>query len=235
MNQITPNLHYFTRLIVGRVYLVRDPDGLTLIDTGLSLAPKRIIKQLREAGHEPSDVKRILVTHAHPDHVGGLPELVRLTGAAVWASEVERPVIEGEMPIPRPDRHSLPWHAKLMVPPTVTLKPVKVDRLLRDGDTIAEVMGGLQVIATPGHAPGHISFWQPELRVLFCGDVIFNLLNRLTLPIRGATVDMDENRRSVARLACFTPDIVCFGHGPPLKLDATRKLRRFARRVTSDE
>jgi glyoxylase-like metal-dependent hydrolase (beta-lactamase superfamily II) len=232
MKQIAPKLHYFTGLIVGRVYLVEDDDGLTIIDTGLSLAPKRIIKQLEQAGHKPSDVKRILITHAHPDHVGGLPKLVELTGAQVWASDIEQPIIEGEMPIPRPDRKSVPFPAKLMVPPKVTLKPVKVDRVLRDADIIPEVMGGLHVLLTPGHAPGHIAFWQPERRLLFCGDVIFNLLDRRTLPLRGATVNMDENRRSVARLATLNPDIVCFGHGPPLTEDATRKLRRFARRIT---
>jgi glyoxylase-like metal-dependent hydrolase (beta-lactamase superfamily II) len=233
MKQIAPKLHTFTRLIVGRVYLIEDEDGLTIIDTGLSLAPKRIVKQLEKAGHKASDVKRILITHAHPDHVGGLPGLVEMTGAEVWASDIERPVIEGEMQIPRPDKSKLPRYLRFMSMPPVTLKPVRVGRLLRDGDLLGEVMGGLRVVLTPGHAPGHIAFWQPEQRVLFCGDVIFNILNRRTLPMRIATVDMDQNRRSVVRLAKLNPDIVCFGHGPPLTEDAARKIRRFARRVAS--
>ncbi len=166
MRQIAPGLHYFTGLMVGRVYLIEDSDGLTVVDTSLSFAPNRIVAQLEAVGRKAGDVKRILITHAHPDHVGGLPRLKALSGAQVIASELEKPVIEGKIPIPR--------RPGSLRPPSTTLKPTPVDRVVKDGDVLPEAMGGLRVVFTPGHAPGHLAFWQPAQRILFCGDAIFH-------------------------------------------------------------
>lgn len=220
MKQIIPGVHYFTGLMVGRVYAIEDTDGLTLVDTGIASAPAKIIKQLAAVGKRPSDVKRILITHAHPDHVGGLPELKRLTGAEVVASAVEQPVIEGKMPIPRaPGR---------LRPPETRLEGTPVDRVVGEGEVLADVCGGLQVLFTPGHAPGHLCFWQPARGLLFCGDVLFNW-PRLRLPFAMLTVDMAENRRSARRLAELGAAVVCFGHGEPLTTKTADTLLAFAR------
>jgi glyoxylase-like metal-dependent hydrolase (beta-lactamase superfamily II) len=231
MKQITTNLHTFTGLVVGRVYLIEDPDGLTIIDTSLPIAPKRIIKQLREIGRAPSDVKRILITHAHPDHVGGLPELVRLTGAEVWASEGEAAVIRGETSVALPPVRSVPWPQRILrfIMPPAKFKPSPVHRILKDGD-ILDVLGGLQVISTPGHAPDHISFWQPEQRILFAGDTMMYLFGRLDPLFKIVTVDMPENMRSVRKLAALEPQTILCGHGVPITERATAMLNSLARR-----
>ena len=104
--------------------------------------------------------------------------------------------------------------------------------MVADGDRLPEVFGGLEVIATPGHSPGHTAFWQPDKRVLFCGDVIMRFAG-LSLPFTAYTPDMEENRRSVARLAELDARVVCFGHGPPLTRGASEAVRRFARRVAA--
>jgi glyoxylase-like metal-dependent hydrolase (beta-lactamase superfamily II) len=90
-------------------------------------------------------------------------------------------------------------------------------------------MGGLTAIAAPGHAPGHLAFWQPGRRVLFCGDTMMRPFGRLRLPPAAFTVDEEENRRSIGRLMELGAAAVCFGHGPPLTEDADRTMLRFAR------
>lgn len=222
MQPIIENVYTFTGLPAGRVYCLVDSDGLTLIDASVAPAGKRILKQITAKGYQPKDVKRILITHAHPDHVGSLPYLKDVTGAAIWASALEKPVIQGEIPIPR---------AKTRIrPPNIKLKPVSVDRELTDGETLPEILGGLQAIGTPGHAPGHISFWHPEKRILFTGDVIFNIPRKMRLPFTFLTVDMNENRRSVTKIAALEPKISCFGHGKPITENATEQLRVFAQK-----
>ena len=232
MKELVPSLYTFTGLIAGRVYMIKDSDGLTLIDAGIPPAAGKIEKQLLAAGHQISDVKRILITHAHPDHVGGLPALQRQSGAEVIISEIERPTLEGEQPIPRAATEAISGITRFMRPPETTLKDMKADRTLVDGEVLNEVMSGLQAVFTPGHAPGHLSFWQPEQRILFCGDVIFRMPTpRLRLPFAFLTVDMAENIRSIKRLVELEPLMVCFGHGRPLQENTTQVLRDFARKV----
>jgi glyoxylase-like metal-dependent hydrolase (beta-lactamase superfamily II) len=228
MKRILPGLYYFTGLVMGRVYLIREPDGLTIIDAGISLAANRIAKQLKKAGHRPRDVKRILITHAHPDHVGGLPRLKELTGASVMASSIERPVVEGKVPIQSKPKEKMTRLGRILSARPLTLPGTPVDKEIGEGDVLP-LMGGLHVLATPGHAPGHISFWQPDKGLLICGDVIFNLIG-LTLPLPLYTVDMNENKRSIKRLAGLEPKVVCFGHGDPLIRDTAAKIREFADR-----
>jgi glyoxylase-like metal-dependent hydrolase (beta-lactamase superfamily II) len=220
---ILPGLSTFTGLMVGRVYCIEDADGLTIIDASLASAGDKILKQVQGMGRQPADIKRILITHAHPDHVGALPLLKKRTGAQVMASAQEKPVIEGKEPIPRaPGR---------LRPPEMRYPGTPVDRVLGEGDVLPEVMGGLHVLFTPGHAPGHLSFWQPEKRILICGDVIFHLRN-LGLPFSFLTYDVEENKRSIQRLAGLDAAVVCFGHGEPLVENTAQAVRDFAKKIS---
>jgi glyoxylase-like metal-dependent hydrolase (beta-lactamase superfamily II) len=230
MQPICPGLYRLSGMIVGNVYLCVDSDGLTLIDTSIAPSGQRILQHVAKLGYAATDVKRVLITHAHPDHIGGLPTVKRATGAQVWASARERPVIEGQIPIQRVAPETLVGLARFLIPPETTMPGTIVDRELQDGEIIPEVLGGLQVVATPGHAPGHVAFWQPTQRILFCGDVIFRLPN-LRLPFSIVTVDPEENKRSIRRVAELDPAIVCFGHGPPLMEQTAQTIRDFARRV----
>ncbi len=97
--------------------------------------------------------------------------------------------------------------------------PVAPARVLQEGD---EVGAGFIVLDTPGHSPGHVSFWRASDRVLVCGDVFFNLsIATLRYGLRPPpdifTFDIGRNRESQRRLAELDPAVACFGHGPPLR------------------
>lgn len=92
-------------------------------------------------------------------------------------------------------------------------------------------MGGFTVIDTPGHSPGHVSFWRESDRALVVGDVFFNnniltTQRGLRQPVRVFTVDPARNRESMRRLAELNPAVAVFGHSPPL-FEAGPKLKAF--------
>jgi glyoxylase-like metal-dependent hydrolase (beta-lactamase superfamily II) len=207
MQAVVPGVYVFTGLLVGRVYVLESTDGLTLVDTGLGLAASKVLKQLQANGHSPADVKRILITHAHPDHIGGLAKLQAATGAQVVVHPLDWPLLLRQVPA---------------LPDTTAVRCE-----VQDGETLPQVLGGLQVMLTPGHSLGHVCFWQPDRRVLFCGDVVMRL-PRLRLPFAAFTVDMNENKRSIKKIAELQAEVVCFGHGQPLMRDAASQLRAFA-------
>lgn len=232
MREIVPDIFMFSNLLVGRVYAITDPDGLTIIDAGMARAADRILAQLATAGYQPGDVKRILVTHAHPDHVGGLPALQARTGAAVIASRLETPIVEGraaQQYVPLARLKPLDRLMRGGREAGTTLPSTPVSRALEDGELLPEVMGGLQAILTPGHTPGHTAFWQPQRRVLFCGDALMHFF-RLSGPFQAFSSDLAAIGPSIRTIADLQPEVVCFGHGAPLLQDAPRLLQEFAAR-----
>jgi glyoxylase-like metal-dependent hydrolase (beta-lactamase superfamily II) len=205
MQQVTEGIYTFTGLMVGRVYLIDDGGALTLVDTSLPGSVKKIAAQIGSSGRRVEDVMRILITHEHYDHIGGLPGLKAMSGAEVMASAAAKAAIERQL-------------------------EVAVDQVIGDGEMIEGVLGGLQVIATPGHAPGHVSFWQAERKLLFAGDMALNLVG-LTRALPLVTPDPALNNRSIRRAAALEPEVICFGHGAPIVEQAAERLRALAARV----
>lgn len=235
MKNVAPGLYTFDGLIMGRVYLIEDDDGLTIIDGSISFSTQRILTQITGSGRKLTDVKRILLTHAHMDHVGALPELKAQSSGAIITSETEKIYAEGAHPVRRPNPASLPELSRWMaIGSDQIIKGITVDQTVNEGDVIP-ALGGLQVVETPGHSPGHISFYQPERKILFIGDVLMNAFSfsGVRLPFAAYTTNMDENIRSVQKLAALDVEIACFGHGDPITENANEKIRALAQRISA--
>jgi glyoxylase-like metal-dependent hydrolase (beta-lactamase superfamily II) len=220
--EIMPKVHLIPG-IIANPYLIVNPDGLTLIDTGLPGSHKKILHYLSERGYGERDLIRIILTHSDLDHVGGAAALKRASGARVFASEVEAEAIRKGIPSrqirsAKLGRRLLRGILQLLI----RTKPVDVDEFIAEGSSFP-VLGGLLVLDTPGHTPGHVSLFSPTEGILFCGDSIVSRDGNLVGSIPMNTWDEVKAQASVRKQAALHPRIVCSGHGPIVQ-DASDKM-----------
>jgi len=213
--EVIANVHVIPGRIVN-AYLIVDADGLTLIDTGLARNGKQILNYIAGLGYSPQDLKHIVITHADGDHVGGLAALKAASGARVYASPVEAEAIAaGRMSRELKLRGLLKWLFAAAAP-LFKVKPAAVDERVADGQVLP-ALGGLRVVATPGHTPGHISLFAPAAGVLFVGDSLVSEREGLR-PSRGAnTWDKAKALESVRLQAALGAHVVCPAHVPVVK------------------
>ncbi len=230
--QIAPGVHSLGQEQGGHVhaFLLDDGDGLTLIDTLYDDDAHVVLAELARIGREPSQLKHIILTHAHKSHLGGLAALKQASGATVHSHSWEEDIIAGRREATRVSlipRRPLAVY-KLQAGLALGLgkhAPCEVDHRLKAGDHV----GPLQVVETPGHTPGSLSFWWPERRALFAGDVIATW-PEFAAGWPGLTLDNDRNLRSVHQLADFgNAEILGVGHGEPITRDAAAAIRRLAK------
>jgi glyoxylase-like metal-dependent hydrolase (beta-lactamase superfamily II) len=231
MQELVQNIYAVPGQSVGRVYIIISKDGLTLVDTSLSTkTAEKLDEQLKKVGYSLSDIQNILLTHAHPDHLGGLAGIQKRVNVRTYVHRRDAPVVRGEQPVVRPRPENLQGINRLLasmpgMPPST---PARVDVELKEGDTLDDILPGLRVVELHGHSPGQSGFWWPDKRVLIGGDVLMHFPWGLTYPLAMATVDMDEAKRSIRKVIDLAPDILCLGHGKPLVGNATEQVRAFA-------
>jgi glyoxylase-like metal-dependent hydrolase (beta-lactamase superfamily II) len=215
--KITENIHVIPN-VQANSYLIVEPDGLTVIDTGMPFSEKQTLKYIASLGRSAGEIKRILITHADLDHYGCLAALQDASGARTCASQPEAEAMAkggSSRPVNRNVGRFQSFVIRLMgkyLKPT----PIQVDEFLADGEVLP-VLGGLQVVETPGHSPGHLSFYGPSVRVLFCGDSMKS--NDQGLRASRSRNNWDQNLAdvSVKKQAMLGAQIVCPGHGPVVK------------------
>lgn len=211
--EVIPGIHRIPGSMVN-CYLIVEPDGVTLIDAGMSKT--KVLKYLTALGKQPADLKRIIITHADPDHVGALADLVEASGARVLASAIEAKAIAAGR-ASRPLKSRLAALVLKVFMSIFRQKPARVDHLLSGGQTLS-VAGVLQVVDTPGHTPGHISLYVPASAVLFCGDSMeAGRDGRLRLAPSARTWDEEHAKESVRIQQALGAEIVCAGHGPVVR------------------
>jgi len=159
ITQISSYSHQLTRLGLMNCYLVLESDGFTLIDTTISGSGKDILAVAQSLG---APIRRILLTHAHVDHVGSVDELAeRVPGVLVAIGERSLPLLQ------RPaDKTLRPGEPQEKVRGGLPGIVTPVTHLVEDG----ELFGSLRCIYTPGHIPGHFAFLDERDGTLYAGD-----------------------------------------------------------------
>lgn len=215
-------------------YLVAEEDGLTLIDSGLAGNDRKILRAVAEIGRKPADIRNILITHHHADHVGALAALLAKSGATAWVHPLDAPIVAGQRRRPAPNPGSMtgrvfgPMISRL---PQNNPPPAKAGREVQDGETVP-VAGGVAAIHTPGHTAGHTSYlMQGHGGVLFAGDAAAHMFGRLGKPLLIFTEDMAQVKESIRKLAALEFDTACFGHGGVVKGGAVAEFRRYVEKM----
>ncbi len=179
----------------------------------------------------------MILTHQDLDHIGSLAEVVRVSGAEVLAHAEDAPYIEGRLPLiklPPPEQREamlakmLPQARAIFSQP---LAPVKVDRILEDRERL-ELGGGVRVVFTPGHTPGHISLYLERSRALISGDALVSHKGHLEGPRERATPDMVEAHTSVVKLAKLGVGAILTYHGGVV-VDGGAQLKELAKELAA--
>jgi glyoxylase-like metal-dependent hydrolase (beta-lactamase superfamily II) len=204
---LSSNLSQLTFLGFSNCYLLRETDGFTLIDTSVRGSAAKILSAAQDLGR----VRRILLTHAHGDHIGSLDELLRSLGRIdVAISEREAPLLHKDLTL----RSNEPQQKPKGGFPGAKTRPTHT---LREG----ELYGSLRCIGTPGHTPGHMSFLDERDGTLIAGDALTCIggLHAVTNPpwyfplTKMATWDAGLANISARRLLDYRPTGIATGHG----------------------
>jgi glyoxylase-like metal-dependent hydrolase (beta-lactamase superfamily II) len=209
---------------MANAYLIEGDDGLTLIDAGFPAKEAAVYEAIRQLGRSPEQLKHLIFTHGHLDHIGSAAAIVRETGARTYMHPLDIRAAESGGPF-RPMRAApgllRQMVIKLFFDPDKRVEPVAIDQPLTDGETLP-IAGGIEVIHAPGHCAGHVALLWRRGRMLFVGDVAMNLAG-LGDPI--GFENLAQGRASQRKLAVLSFDAAGFGHGTPIVRDASTRFR----------
>jgi glyoxylase-like metal-dependent hydrolase (beta-lactamase superfamily II) len=208
----------------ANAFLIEGDDGLTLIDAGYPGKEAAAFGAIRGLGHSPDQLKHLIFTHGHPDHIGSASVIVQETGARTYMHPLDIPIAESGGPF-RPLRAAPGLLRrglyKLFYHPDKRLEPVAINQRLTAGE-ILPIAGGIEVIHTPGHCAGQVALlWRPG-RMLFAGDVRMNIMG-LGDPV--GFESLEEGRASQRKVASLSFEAAGFGHGGSIAHDASTRFR----------
>ena len=208
---VLPNIYILRKNVRGaNIYVIEEDEGITIVDCGFEGSDEGILDFIESLGSSPEDIRYIILTHAHPDHVGSLPELIDVSDATIFIHESDIPLLERFTMLKRDDISNL--------------KPLR-------GGEVLEILEGLEVIHAPGHTDGSIVLYNREKSFIITGDVLVtDKEGYVTFPKQEYTKDMDREIESVKNLAKLDFEALLPGHGPPITEDAKIKVLNLLRR-----
>ncbi len=201
-------------------YIVRTPGGLVLIDAGMDSDGADVHAGLRHLNADVKDVRAILLTHWHNDHSAGAQAIHAACGAPVYYHRADEPQFTRKAGA----KGFRGWVSDRI--PEVGLfvlfkgllgeaapRAVAAQHFVQDGDV---VLDAFEVVATPGHTSGHVSYFYRPARALFAGDALAVVDGRIRFMARPVTLDLVAARASIEKCLSRDPQLVCPGHREPL-------------------
>lgn len=231
MTEVIPGIYQVDGIRGCHVYVIVD-DGITIVDTGMGGNEKTILSTVMALGYGPSDIKRIIITHCHMDHIGSLRKLRDASKAIVMAGDADADVIEGKKPVSVP---KMPMPIGLIAPILIRLlktEPTPVDRRLNDGDIIP-VLDGLTVVGLPGHSPGNIGLYCRSHKLLFSSDTLRMKGDDFIKPLN-YEAKKAQSLASIKKMGPLDYEIMLSGHDQPIMVGASRKVAAFAEKLSNE-
>ena len=231
IHEVAPDLGY-QRLAIVNVVFWGPPGagdrGWVLVDAGMPGTAGLIEKAAERRYGEGARPAAIVLTHGHFDHVGALETLAERWDVPVWAHELERPYLDGSTRYPPPDP-TVGGGLMAILSPLYPRDPVNVAGRLQllPADGSVPPLPGWRWVPTPGHTPGHVSFWRERDRAMLVGDAFITTKQESAFAVARQrpelhgppmyyTPDWGRARESVRRLAAMEPELVVTGHGPAM-------------------
>jgi glyoxylase-like metal-dependent hydrolase (beta-lactamase superfamily II) len=222
--QIVPGLYVIPVGFVN-TFLLEGSDGCTLIDSGMPGSADQLLQAIAKLGKQPQDIRHILLTHAHVDHIGSLAALKKATGAGAYMHALDAPIATsgtGFRPMKAAPGLRMGMMFRMFVRPVASVEAAAIEHTIKDGQQLP-IAGGLTAIHVPGHCAGQLAFlWSQHGGVLFASDTCSN---RWGLGWSLGYEDFNEGRHSLRRLTTLDFEVACFGHGKAILHDAVRKFR----------
>jgi glyoxylase-like metal-dependent hydrolase (beta-lactamase superfamily II) len=216
--EIAPGVHAI-RLLSVYAFLIDEPQ-LTLIDAGLIGSGGRVQRYIRRIGRLPDDLARIICTHAHPDHIGGVRELAgeREVDVLMHPADLDGLKVTLRDAVANRNRGQLIAY--------FTRHPGEATPIT-DGQVLP-ILGGLRVVHTPGHTPGSVCLYAERHRLLIVGDMLQVIRGKVTYASSVFSEDLALARASVARLAELDVQTLVFSHYPVMREGANAALHELA-------